>query len=103
MRIDYRSVYPPAIEAMIGLESAVSASSLDAQLLELVKLRASQLNGCGYCIDMHVKDAVAIGVEEQRLHLVVAWREALCYSPPERAALAWCEALTMLPGLRCTG
>jgi len=97
VRIDYRKVYPAAVKAMAGLEEAVRASPLDAQLLELVKLRASQLNGCGYCVDMHTKDAEAIGVDGQRLHLVVAWKEAPVYSPRERAALAWCEALTMLP------
>jgi AhpD family alkylhydroperoxidase len=98
MRIDYRSVFPAAIQAMAGLEQAVRSSSLEPELLELVKLRASQLNGCGYCVDMHTKDASAIGVDPQRLHLVVAWREAPCYSERERAALAWCEALTLLPG-----
>ncbi len=92
MRIDYRRVFPAAIQAMAGLEQAVRNSSLDPELLELVKLRASQLNGCGYCVDMHTKDASAIGVDPQRLHLVVAWREAPCYSERERAALAWCEA-----------
>ena len=86
MRIDYRSVFPAAIQAMAGLEEAVRTSTLEPELLELVKLRASQLNGCGYCVDM------------QRLHLAVAWREAPCYSERERAALAWCEALTLLPG-----
>jgi AhpD family alkylhydroperoxidase len=96
MRIDYRNVFPAAVTAMAGLEEAVHASSLDAELLELVKLRASQLNGCGYCVDMHTKDAKGIGVEDQRLHLVVVWKEAPVYSPRERAALAWCEALTML-------
>ena len=96
MRIDYRRVFPAAIEAMAGLEQAVRASSLDPELLEMVKLRASQLNGCGYCVDMHTKDASAIGVDPQRLHLVVAWREAPCYSERERAALAWCETLTLL-------
>ena len=96
MRIDYRSVFPAALTAMAGLEQAVRSSSLDPELLELVKLRASQLNGCGYCVDMHTKDAEAIGVEAQRLHLAVVWKEAPFYSPRERAALAWCEALTML-------
>jgi AhpD family alkylhydroperoxidase len=94
MRVDYRSVFPAAAKALAGLEQAVRGSSLEAQLLELVKLRASQLNGCGYCVDMHTKDAEAIGVEAQRLHLVVVWKEAPVYSPRERAALAWCEALT---------
>ena len=96
MRIDYRQVFPSALKAMSGLEEAVHSSTLDAAMLELVKIRASQLNGCGYCLDMHTKDATAIGVEEQRLHLVAAWREAPCFSPRERAALAWCESLTML-------
>jgi AhpD family alkylhydroperoxidase len=79
---------------MSGLEEAVQTSTLEPVLLELVKIRASQLNGCGYCLDMHTKDAAAMGVEEQRMHLVVAWREAPCYSPRERAALEWCESLT---------
>ena len=98
MRIDYRSVFPAAMEAMATLEKAVRTSSLEPELLELVKLRASQLNGCGYCVDMHTKDAEVIGVDAQRLHLTVAWREAPCYSPRERAALAWYESLTLLPG-----
>ncbi len=96
MRIDYRHVFPAAIDAMAGLEKTVRTSTLEPELLELVKLRASQLNGCGYCVDMHTKDATAIGVDAQRLHLAVAWREAPCYSERERAALAWCEALTLL-------
>ncbi|HUY56055.1 MAG TPA: carboxymuconolactone decarboxylase family protein [Candidatus Nanopelagicaceae bacterium] len=97
MRIDYRTTFPEAMKAMIGLEAAVHCSTLEPALLELVKMRASQLNGCGYCLDMHSKDAIALGVEPKRLHLVAAWQEAPCYSPRERAALAWCEALTMLP------
>lgn len=97
MRVDYQSVFPAASAAMMRLESAVHQSGLEAPLLELVKLRASQLNGCGYCVDMHTKDAEGIGVSEQRLHLVVVWREAPVYSERERAALAWCEALTLLP------
>lgn len=96
MRIDYRTVFPAALAAMTGLEQAVHSSSLEAELLELVKLRASQINRCGYCADMHSKDATAIGVDSQRLHVLVAWREAPFYSARERAALAWCEALTLL-------
>ncbi len=96
-RLDYGRVYPAAVEAMAGLERAVRSSALEPELLELVKMRASQLNGCGYCLDMHSKDAVAVGVEPQCLHLLAAWREAPCYSPRERAALSWCEALTLLP------
>jgi AhpD family alkylhydroperoxidase len=98
MRIDYSSVFPEAMRAMIGLEAAVHESSLEPALLELVKMRASQLNGCAYCLDMHSKDARARGEQEQRLHVLSAWREAPFYSDRERAALAWCEALTLLPG-----
>jgi AhpD family alkylhydroperoxidase len=91
-------VFPEAMRAMIGLEAAVHESSLEPALLELVKMRASQLNGCAYCLDMHSKDARARGEQEQRLHVLSAWREAPFYSDRERAALAWCEALTLLPG-----
>jgi len=97
VRVDYQRAYPAAVYAMLGLEQAVHASSLEPELVELVKLRASQINGCGYCVDMHTKDAEAIGVTAQRLHLVITWKEAPVYSPRERAALAWCEALTLLP------
>ena len=81
---------------MLDLENAVRRSGLEPVLLELVKLRASQLNGCAYCLDMHIKDARARGEDEQRLHVLAAWREAPFYSPRERTALAWCEALTLL-------
>jgi AhpD family alkylhydroperoxidase len=97
MRIAYQKVFPDALRAMLGLENAVRASSLEPELLELVKMRASQLNGCAYCLDMHSKDARARGETEQRLHVLSAWREAPFYSERERAALAWCEALTLLP------
>jgi AhpD family alkylhydroperoxidase len=97
MRIDYAKEFPSGFAAMRGLEQAVRNSELDPVLLELVKLRASQLNRCAYCLDMHSKDARARGETEQRLHLLAAWREAPVYNPRERAALAWCEALTMLP------
>jgi AhpD family alkylhydroperoxidase len=65
-------------------------------MVELIKIRSSQLNGCAYCLDMHTKDAIAIGESAQRLHVLAAWREAPFYSDRERAALAWCEALTLL-------
>ncbi len=97
MRIPYHEVFPAAAQAMHGLERAVKRSSLEPELVELVKLRASQLNGCGYCIDMHTKDARARGETEQRLYLTSAWREAPCYTARERAALEWAEALTLLP------
>lgn len=97
MRIDYAKVFPPAMAALRALEEAVGESSLEPKLLELVKVRTSQINGCAFCLDMHTKDARAIGEAEQRLHLVAVWREAPGFSDRERAALAWCEALTLLP------
>lgn len=97
MRVDYPSALPAGFEAMLALEAAVHRSRLEPPLLELVKTRASQLNGCAYCLDMHTKDARARGEDEQRLHVLAAWRDAPFYSARERAALAWCEALTLLP------
>jgi AhpD family alkylhydroperoxidase len=97
MRVDYATAFPEGFEAMLGLEKAVRRARLEPALLELVKLRASQLNGCAYCLDMHSKDARARGEDEQRLDVLAAWREAPFYSSRERAALAWCEALTLLP------
>jgi AhpD family alkylhydroperoxidase len=81
---------------MSELERVVEASALDPKMLELIKLRASQLNGCAYCVDMHTKDAEALGEDAQRLHLVAVWREAPVFSAGERAALAWTEALTLV-------
>jgi AhpD family alkylhydroperoxidase len=97
-RIDYTKVAPDALKAMLGLESYVRHSGLEPSLLELVKMRVSQINGCAYCLDMHSKDARAAGETEQRLHVLSAWREAPFYSERERAALAWAEAVTQLPG-----
>lgn len=88
--------YRDLIQAMAGLGAVVRRSGLEAGLLELVKIRASQINGCGYCLDMHTKDARANGETEQRIHLLPAWREALVYTERERAALAWTEAVTRL-------
>ena len=97
MRLDYRHVLPEASRAMVQLERVVEASMLDPKMRELIKLRASQINGCAYCVDMHTKDAHAMGEDAQRLHLVAVWREAPVFSARERAALAWTEALTLLP------
>ena len=94
MRLDYRTSLPAGLKGMLALEQAVHDSSLEPRLLELVKMRASQINGCAHCLDMHSKDARALGEDEQRLHLLAAWREAPVYSDRERAALAWCETLT---------
>jgi AhpD family alkylhydroperoxidase len=93
-RLDYAKVSPKALQAMLGLEVYVNRAGLEHGLLELVKMRASQLNGCAYCLDMHSKDARAAGETEQRLYLLDAWREAPFYTPRERAALAWTEAVT---------
>jgi AhpD family alkylhydroperoxidase len=97
VRVDFRRVFPAAFRAMLALEEAGRESSLEPELRELVKIRASQLNGCAYCLDMHSKDALARGEDEQRLNVLSAWRDAPFYSDRERAALAWCEALTVLP------
>ncbi len=94
MRLDWAKVSPDALKAMMAVQGFTDKSSLDHKLIELVKIRSSQINGCAYCLDMHTKDAIAIGESEQRLHVVAAWREAPFYSAQERAALAWCESLT---------
>ena len=96
LRIDPRKVAPEVFRAMLTLESAVKATGLEANLLDLVKLRASQINGCAYCIDMHSKDLRAEGESEERLYLLDAWREAPFYTDRERAAFAWTEAVTLI-------
>ncbi len=85
------------MKAMLDFQAVVDKSNLDEKLLELIKIRASQINRCAYCLDMHTKDARAIGESEIRINLLPAWRETKIYSERERAALAWCEALTRLP------
>ncbi len=85
-----------ATKPLLALGKYLHASSLEQPLIELVLMRASQLNGCAYCLDMHSKDARAAGETEQRLYVLQAWREAPFYSDRERAALAWCEAVTRL-------
>ncbi len=101
-RVDYRHATPAALQAMSGLERYVRSSGLEPSLLELVKLRASQINGCGYCLDMHSKDARAQGETEQRIYVLSAWREAPFYTARERAALAWTEALTKIADTEIT-
>ena len=95
-RIDSASAAPGAMKAMLALEEYVRTSGLEPRLLELVRLRASYLNGCAYCVDMHTKDARAAGESEQRLYAVPVWRETPFFTPRERAALAWTEAVTEL-------
>jgi AhpD family alkylhydroperoxidase len=96
-RLDFRKASPQGDKAMTGLHLFVRNCGLDHSLLELVKLRASLLNGCAHCIDMHTKELRADGESEQRLYLLNAWRESPFYSERERAALAWAEAVTLLP------
>ena len=93
-RLDYRTASPDAFKTMLHFELQVHKSGIEESLLELVKSRASQINGCAWCLDMHSKDARAQGETEQRLYLLPAWRDAPCYSECERAALAWTEAVT---------
>lgn len=93
-RFDYTKAAPGAFQAMYGLERYLHQCSIEAALLHLVKLRASQINGCAYCIDMHWKDLRALGESEQRLYSLRVWRECPWYSDRERAALAWTEAVT---------
>jgi AhpD family alkylhydroperoxidase len=93
-RIHYESVAPGAYKAMLGLENYLHQCSVEEPLLHLIKLRASQLNGCAYCIDMHWKDLRALGETEQRLYGLDAWGESPYYTDRERAALAWTEAVT---------
>ena len=93
-RIDQQRITPAAVQAMLGLEQYVRSSGLDPALAELVRLRASYLNGCAYCVDMHTKDARVAGESEQRLYAVPVWRETPFFTPRERAALAWTEAVT---------
>lgn len=93
-RIKYAKVAPGAVDAMRGLEAYVQKSGLEPSLVELIKTRVSQINGCGYCIDMHTKDARARGESEQRLYALSAWQETPFFTERERAALAWAEAVT---------
>ena len=95
-RISYKDIAPGAYQAMLGLERCGGGSGLDRGLLELVRTRASQLNGCAFCLDMHTKDAIAAGDTAQRLLVLSAWRDAPFYTERERAALAWTEAVTQL-------
>ncbi len=97
-RVEYAKVAPGAVHAMLGLESYVHACGLESALLDLVRTRASQINGCAYCLDMHTKDARAGGESEQRLYTLPAWRETPFFSERERAALAWTEAVTEIAG-----
>lgn len=93
-RMNYPKAAPDAFKAMMGMEAYLHQCGLEPSLLHMLKLRASQINGCAYCIDMHWQDSRAAGESEQRLYALDAWRDSPFYTDRERAALAWCEALT---------
>ncbi|HSN17210.1 MAG TPA: carboxymuconolactone decarboxylase family protein [Gammaproteobacteria bacterium] len=95
-RVDYRKAAPEVLAAMRMLQEGLSASELEPKLLELVKIRASQLNSCAFCLDMHARDARKLGEDEQRIYQLDAWRDSLLYTQRERAALAWTEAVTRI-------
>jgi AhpD family alkylhydroperoxidase len=95
-RLDFYKAAPDTIKALLALENQVRASGLEPSLFELVKIRASQINGCAFCINMHTADARKQGETEQRIYLLDAWREAPVYTDRERAALAWTEAVTLV-------
>jgi len=95
-RIDVMRVSPGIMHAMLGLERQVGQAGLDSKLLDLVRMRASQINGCAFCINMHTTDARKQGETEQRIYLLSAWQESPLYSERERAALAWTEAVTLI-------
>jgi AhpD family alkylhydroperoxidase len=97
MRVSYLRVAPGIREAMRGLSAVAEPAGLEPLLVELVKLRASQLNRCAYCLDVHAARARELGEEPRRIDLLPTWRETPLYNERERAALAWCEALTLLP------
>ena len=93
-RLDYQKAFPEGYQGLLHLEAIIRRSGLEPSLYELIKIRASQLNGCAFCLDMHTKDARAKGETEQRIYALPAWREAPFYSERERATLAWTEAIT---------
>ncbi|KTC77863.1 carboxymuconolactone decarboxylase family protein [Legionella brunensis] len=95
-RLDFYKASPEAVNAMLGLERFVNNSGLEQSLINLVKLRASQINGCAYCVDMHASEALKAGESQQRLNAVVVWQETPFFNERERAALAWTETVTLL-------
>jgi AhpD family alkylhydroperoxidase len=99
-RLNPYKAAPDLLKALGALEASVQASGLEPSLIELVKIRASQINGCAYCIHMHTKDARARGESEERIYLLDAWRESPFYSDRERAAFAWTEAVTLVSQTR---
>jgi len=96
MRVDYARVLPDVQTAMLGLEQVVHNSTLEPRIVELIKLRASQINGCARCVQIHTHAARTLGEDQERLDLVAVWPEAPVFTPAERAALRWCETLTLV-------
>ena len=96
-RLDFATASPDAMKAMLAFEGAMRKLGIEQYLVELIKLRASQINGCAFCVDMHTADAIKAGESSRRLHGVAVWRETPFFTERERAALAWTEALTRLP------
>lgn len=95
-RLNVSAVAPDLYKAVLALDTAVKNSGIDLNLLHLIKLRASQINGCAYCVDMHVKESLADGIPAQKLHLVSVWRESPLFDDRERAVLEWTEAVTLI-------
>ncbi len=101
-RLNYPNAAPQTLQAMLAISEVVRQSGLEESLLHLIETRASQINGCAFCIDMHIRDAKAIGETDERINLLTAWREVDLYTPRERAALAWTERLTRLADAHVT-
>ena len=95
---DFKTLAPDVYDSVLALSKMAAKAGIDKQLLELVKIRASQINGCAFCVQHHVLESERLGISADKLNLVVVWREAPLFSARERAALAWTEALTLLPG-----
>ncbi|HEY9253471.1 MAG TPA: carboxymuconolactone decarboxylase family protein [Stenotrophomonas sp.] len=96
-RLDYQQQSPELFKKFVAFSQAIKTAGIEQPIHDLVNIRASQLNGCGFCLDMHIKEATIHGERPLRLHHIAIWRESTLFSPRERAALAWTEALTQLP------
>ena len=99
-RLNYYQIAPEAAAPLVALEKYLNSTGLDPVLLEILKLRASQINGCAFCVDMHLRTLRELGEDDQRMGMTTVWREATCFSNRERAALEWTEAVTLLAEAR---
>ena len=95
-RLDYRTLANDSYKKLIEFQHTIEESGIDPLLFELIKIRASQINGCAFCVDMHIKDAIALGEEQERINMLVVWRETSLFTEKEQAALAWTETLTKI-------